>query len=122
MTDHDPNDIQSALNVVSQLLGLLGDPATLQKLKLLQVEARKRVAAEEKATRQFEAIRGTCPTCGREYGINKDGTIRRHRDTRHGNERCQFYKQLPAEVIPAVLAIAQLGANRGEATSDDDTG
>lgn len=113
MTDPNPHDIQSALDVVKQLLGLLGDPATMQKLKLLQGEALRQVQREEKRTRAYEAIRGTCPTCGRQYGINKSGTLRRH-----GKGRCYTEHQLPMEVVPAILAIAELSADVGEATND----
>ena len=110
MTDQNPHDIQAALDVVKQLVGLLGNPATVEKLKILQGEARKSIQAEERRTRAYEAIRGTCPTCGRQYGINKSGTLRRH-----GKGRCYTEHQLPVEIVPAIMAIAELSADVGEA-------
>jgi predicted RNA-binding Zn-ribbon protein involved in translation (DUF1610 family) len=121
MTSNDPNDFGQAVEVVKAILGLVADPNIRRQLEELRKAGAKALREQEYGEpHPKEAKKGTCPTCGKAYSITKDGTLRRHRDTLYDNEKCQFDKQLPSEVISAILAIAQLGESQ-EGESDGRT-
>lgn len=109
---------ENTANMVAQLLDLLADPKTVEKLK----QFRRQMAAEERMKERQEAqpevkehdvhktIRGTCPTCGRKYVVRENTQTLR----RHGTGKCAVDNQLPAEIIPAIGVIAELGSDNGE--------
>lgn len=53
------------------------------------------------------ANRGTCPTCGGKYAITDKGVLRRHIG-KVDPGKCHSNRQLPVEIIPAILEIARL--------------
>lgn len=112
------HDFEEALEVVQALLKIAGDPKVGEHLRRLR-EAAKR-AAKETVERERgsgkEADKGTCPTCGKSYSIKSNGALRRH-----GKGKCYTDDQLPAEIIPAVFAIAHLGDNIAEVPSNGRT-
>lgn len=116
-------EFRQALRFVAKVIEIANDPVAMARLEMLRAEADgtlewmkqfSPVEGYEKA-----AKRGTCPSCGHKYSLNNDESLRRHRDTRYGREKCHLDKQLPAEIIPAVLVIAELSGSDGGAESDD---
>lgn len=102
-------EYRGAMQFVSHVLQILGDPVAMARLKTLQAEVNGTVEWAEKLqpVEGYERTpnRGTCPTCGKKCAINNDESLRRHRgDT----PKCELDKQLPAEIVPAVLLIAGL--------------
>lgn len=97
--------------LVAKLLDILSDPEAAAQLK--QVRNRMNEIKRMRLTEEFhikEARQGTCPTCGRKYVLNKKTRTLR----RHGQGYCLSYDQLPAEVIPAIGVIAELGSVQDE--------
>lgn len=114
--------IESALEMLTGIIRIITDPEAPAKLATIHRAIQETVDAatgEPAEAEQKKAKRGTCPKCGRKYGINKAGTVRRHNGE---YEACQFEHQPPAELIPAILAIAQLGDASGEGSKDDRPG
>jgi predicted RNA-binding Zn-ribbon protein involved in translation (DUF1610 family) len=116
MTSSNPNDFGDAVEVVKAILALVADPNIRRQLEELRKAGTKalEIAEREETHPEKEAAKGTCPSCGKTYSITKEGYVRRHRDTLYGNPKCQFDKQAPAEIIPAILAIARMGESSRE--------
>jgi len=111
MISDPPNkDITEAVEVVNTLLKLISDPSVKSKLQKLATAGRDVIqkASDDKKP-VGAAEKGTCPTCGKSYSIKKNGALRRH-----GKGKCYTDDQLPAEIVPAILAIAQMGNSSGE--------
>jgi len=118
MTSEPPNhDISEAVEVVDAILKLVADPTVRRKLRKL-MDAGKDVIRNAGSEPQPKSApeKGTCPTCRKSYSIKKNGALRRH-----GKGKCYTDDQLPAEIIPAVLAIAQLGNASGEVPKWENT-
>lgn len=108
---NENHDFTEAVEIVTAIMKIVGDPRIKEKLRKLREGVREAMLAQENLTRQEnkEPERGTCPTCRKHYTLKKNGALRRH-----GHGKCYTDNQLPAEVIPAVLAIAQLGDDSTE--------
>lgn len=115
MTSEGHDELNEAVEVVKAFLILARNPAVMASLQKLQEQAKNVAVQEAMADRhpEKEPDKGTCPTCGKKYTILKNGALRRH-----GTGKCYMQKQLPAEIIPAVLAIAQLGPQVPEEFQD----
>lgn len=107
-------DIHDAVAFVQGVMKIVTDPTMPGKLRLLEAALKdsvNRAVGEPPEAEMKTAVRGTCPTCGREYGIKQNGALRRH-----GTGHCYMFDQLPQEIIPAVFLLADLG-NAPEGTS-----
>lgn len=117
-------EYRNAIQFVAHVIELVTDPVAMSRLKSLKAD----IDGTTDWVQQFNpvegyertATHGTCPTCGRTYRIGNDESLRRHKDVKYGRQKCEFDKQLPAEIIPAILLIAELGGN-GEGESDGRT-
>lgn len=108
----DNHDITNAVEILGELVRILTDPMAGHKLKQLETAVKatvERAQGEPDVEHRKWPEKGTCPTCRKTYTFNDDGSLRRH-----GKGKCATDRQLPAEVIPAVLAIAQLGNDSAE--------
>lgn len=116
-------ELEGALEFLRDAIKTLADPRVMARLKYLQAEADGTVWWANQFTpvegEERAAKRGKCPTCGKSCSLNSDDTIRRHTDTKYGKERCHIDKQLPAEIIPAILLISQLGEVAEDAGNND---
>lgn len=110
MTSENP-DLARALEVVNTLLKAATDPGFRRQLEALKTAAKKPTEVVYVSSDKKPAEKGTCPTCWRTYTLRKNGTVRRH-----GKDVCYNTAQLPAEIIPAIFAIAQLGESRKDGT------
>lgn len=116
-------ELEGALEFLRDAINTLTDPRVMARLKYLRAETDGTIRWAQQLTpvegSERAAKRGTCPTCGKSCSLNSDESIRRHTDTKYGRERCHIDKQLPAEIIPAVLLISQLGEVADGSENDD---
>ena len=114
------DEFRQALKFIAKVIDMAADPDAMVRLGMLKAEADGTL----EWLRQFdpvegyenEAKKGTCPTCGGKYTFAGDlGGLRRHK--RQG--RCALDVQMAAEIVPAVLLIAELSDSEEGAESDD---
>src|SRR5688500_11560495 len=104
---NENHDFAEAVEIVEAFLKVVGDPQVRAKVQQLNRVLRRAMQMVEDPDRNKakEAKKGTCPTCRKTYSLLKDGyTLRRH-----GTGKCFTDSQLPLEIVPALLAIAQVG-------------
>jgi hypothetical protein len=118
-------EFRQALRFVAKVIEVASDPVAMARLGMLKAETDGTL----EWLKQFEPVegyenaakRGTCPTCGKSCSLNADESLRRHKDTKTGKKhgRCEFDRQMPVEIIPAVFLIADL-SDRAEGVESDD--